>query len=110
MRIVVTGRDGKVTLRENPGSLHLAAHDQASRADFAKHVFASVMKLARPKARNIRIHSEYFSSRTRRPLNSRVSCCLLADRNDVYLPSWRGFAAQTVPELLSLSLEWNARP
>jgi dTDP-4-dehydrorhamnose reductase len=87
------------------GLFHLAASDEASWADFAEHIFASSAKLGGPSAAVVRIGTEEFPTRARRPANSRLDCSRIAKRHGFSLPAWRNSATSVVAELLGNSTE-----
>jgi len=84
------------------GVFHLAGRGVASPAEFAEALFANSAERGGPSARVIRIASEQFASRVRRPLNALLDCTRIAAIHGVQLPSWEAPLRHCVERFLAL--------
>lgn len=90
------------------GVFHLTAPDDASWADLAEHLLTVSGSLGGPSASVVRIRTEDFPTKARRPANSRLDCSRLADRHGIVLQPWRESVASVVAELLQASSDTRA--
>jgi dTDP-4-dehydrorhamnose reductase len=83
------------------GVFHLAGRGVASPAEFAEALFAHSSRYGGPTARVIRVRSEAYPSRVRRPLNALLDCARIAAAHGIALPSWEEPLRHCVERLLT---------
>jgi dTDP-4-dehydrorhamnose reductase len=90
---------GKVSA-ERYGLFHMTGAGAASRADFAEAIFSFSREAGGPMARVVRIKTEEYPTRVRRPANSQLDCSKIAAVHGVTLPPWRSSLRQCVERIV----------
>lgn len=88
---VIAVAENIVRAPRNPdlrGTFHLAGGGSATPAEFIERLFATSAELGGPSARIVRVKSEEYVTRVRRPLNSLLDCSKIARLHGVELPGW----------------------
>jgi dTDP-4-dehydrorhamnose reductase len=103
--------DGTLTVAENlarapdkrvlRGTFHLAGRGAAAPADFAEALFACSREFGGPSAKVVRITSDQYITRVRRPLNALLDCSKIAAAHGVTLPSWEASLRSCVTRFFS---------
>jgi dTDP-4-dehydrorhamnose reductase len=83
------------------GTFHLAGRGIATPADFAEALFTSSAQRGGPSTRVIRITSDRYVTRVRRPLNALLDCTRIAAVHGVALPTWEASLRDCVARLLA---------
>jgi dTDP-4-dehydrorhamnose reductase len=82
------------------GVFHLAGAGEASRAEFARAIFAGLAERGGRAPAVIPIGSGHYPAPARRPANSRLDCSRLRQSHGIALPDWRRSLACCLDRLL----------
>jgi dTDP-4-dehydrorhamnose reductase len=83
------------------GIFHMTADGEVSWAEFAETIFAEAARRGGPSAIVKHIATADYPTPARRPANSRLDCCKLANAHGVRLPSWRPSTEAVVTRILN---------
>jgi dTDP-4-dehydrorhamnose reductase len=83
------------------GIFHMTADGEVSWAEFAERIFAEAARRGGPSAIVKHIATADYPTPARRPANSRLDCCKLANAHGVRLPSWRPSTEAVVTRILN---------
>lgn len=81
------------------GVFHMTGSGEASWAEFAEEIFAAAARQGMPSASVGRIPSKEYPTLAKRPANSRLDCCRLADVHGLRLPAWQASTEMVVATL-----------